>query len=521
MLIHSALGQLIEQTGPGQPIDPTLSIISKDNCPPPLIVRDTKVRENASRNCFNDRCLSCPFPNNFYEENKLDITYKVFAVLGMISFFLMMLLCIFFVVLPSQKQNHLSKLMLLPLALSVMCFEGAEFFTINQKQSQCVDSITPANSDNPYCATQAFFTLAGSFAIASYSSLLMTHLHLVSVWRIEFITTKIKLFHVIIFIGSLSAFIVPYYTHNIQAANICFISLDAAPAYFYFLFFIYIAFAAHLTTFLYMAHMTIKSNRHYSVSMVVSKRATIIEAQRRLTYLNAIFKMQWRALLGAVLMLIIYVLNWYFYVFGLRVLNESTLTSDWVITWIRCLKDNGSQTTCASVIKDDIPSYYYILTLLLFNRTAGIFIFIIFAAKKSVLLEVYNLISGKRPRDLQTLSFEAELTGNRSTKDSGGSLNAHRLNRLSYYMTNNNCKNNDDDVSNKSESATLAPSETSVSRLEINIEKEDKSEPVKTETSITFSHSSPTRRNSQPTVISMRNSIQLLSTPPGQSILKK
>lgn len=126
MLIHSVLAQ----------IDPT-SIISKDNCPPPLIVRDPNGRiDDNSQNCFNDCCLACPFPNNFYEKDRLDIIYRSFAILGIISFLLMILLCIFFIVLPSQKQNHLAKLMLLPLALSVMCFEGAEFFTINQKQSQ-------------------------------------------------------------------------------------------------------------------------------------------------------------------------------------------------------------------------------------------------------------------------------------------------------------------------------------------------------------------------------------------------
>jgi hypothetical protein len=126
MLIHSVLSQ----------IDSIFNIVSKDNCPPPLRVREPNDFKDDSQNCFNDCCLSCPFANNFYEENKLDITYRVFAILGIISFFLMILLCIFFVVLPSQKQNHLAKLILLPLALSVMCFEGAEFFTLNQKQSQ-------------------------------------------------------------------------------------------------------------------------------------------------------------------------------------------------------------------------------------------------------------------------------------------------------------------------------------------------------------------------------------------------
>ncbi|GES82804.1 hypothetical protein GLOIN_2v1861514 [Rhizophagus clarus] len=497
MLIHSVLAQS----------DYALNIISKDDCPPPLIVRDSNVHTYGFRDCLNDCCLACPFANNFYEENKLDITYKSFAIFGIISFFLMILLGIFFIVLPSQKQNHLSKLILLPLALSVMCFEGAEFFTLNQKQSQCADSITPANSNNnARCAVQAFFTLAGSCAIACYSSLLMTHLHLVSVWRNEFITKHIGYFHALIFGGSLAAFVVPYITHNIQATNICFISLDSAPAYFYFLFFIYIAFAAHLTTLIHMAHITIKSNRRYSLSSAMSKRTTIIEAQRQLNRLNAIFKMQWRALLGALLMLIIYVLNWHFYVFGLRVLTKSVLTNEWVVKWIQCLKDHKSQSICAHTIETFIPSYNYILTLLFFNRTAGILIFIIFAAKRTVLLEVYDLIRGKKPRDInQSLSFNE--TEFRSIR---GSINNPRM---SYRTNHFNYKNDMDNVSNMSECATLTPSE-SVSNVENNISNDRNELFRKSETSVTFSYTLQPGRNSIPS-ISARNSLA------GHSILKK
>lgn len=225
--------------------------------------------------------------------------------------------------------------------------------------------------------------------------------------------------------------------------------------------------------------------------------------------------MQWRALLGALLMLIIYVLNWNFYVFGLQLLTSSTLTSEWVTKWVLCLDDQGSQSICANLTKEYMPSYSYIITLLFFNRTAGILIFIIFAAKKSVLLEIYDLIRGKHPRDMNpNLSFlDTEVSGVHSIRDS---VSAHRLNRLSFYVNNNN-KNDDDNVSNTIESATLAPSErTSVSMMENNMNKNER----RSETSITFSHISPSRRYSVPMSTSLRDSIQMLSTLPEQSILR-
>ena len=127
-LTHSVLAQ--NETG-------YIPIISETDCPSPLIARKPDgLVNNDTQICLSDCCLSCPFANNFYEENKIESTFQSFAVLGVISFFLMIILGIFFVTLPSQKQNPLAKQMLLPLALSVAWFEGSEFFTLNQQQSQ-------------------------------------------------------------------------------------------------------------------------------------------------------------------------------------------------------------------------------------------------------------------------------------------------------------------------------------------------------------------------------------------------
>src|SRR5438105_1607911 len=103
----------------------------------------------------------------------------------------------------------------------------------------------------------------------------------------------------------------------------------------------------------------------------MSRRTSIIEAQRKLAHLKDIFKMQWRALLGALLMLIIYVLNWNYYVYEIQSLNSSLLTNTWVLEWVLCLKDQGDQNLCASKITDNIPRFNYIIVLLFFNRATG------------------------------------------------------------------------------------------------------------------------------------------------------
>ncbi|CAI2163492.1 13678_t:CDS:2 [Funneliformis geosporum] len=397
MLIHSAFTQDLDINHD----------ISKENCPSPLIIRD--VDKDDSQICFDDCCVACPFVNNFYEENKINKTFKSFAIVGIISFFLMIVLAIFFITLPSQKQNPLARQMLLPLAISVMYFEGSEFITIFQQKSQCVNHITPATQgNNVLCAIQAFFTLGGGYAISCWSALLMTHLHLMSVWRIEFIAKKIVYFHGFILMATMLAIIIPFAKKSIQSNNICFISPDASTTYFYFLSFIYIAFIAHFSTFIYMAHITIDSNRRYLPARDLSIRASFIEAQRKVTYVKTIFLMQWRALLGASLMLVIYVINWHYYIIEVK---PDSIIDSWLPTWLQCLSTHGDQTICAKLIENHVVPYIYTFSLLLFNRSAGILIFIIFAAKKSIMVEAYDVITRKvtsRSMDLTTSYIESE-----------------------------------------------------------------------------------------------------------------
>src|SRR5947208_2102051 len=84
--------------------------ISALECPPPLITKlDGLDDAHDNQVCFGKCCLACPFTNNFYEKNKIEKTFESFAIVGIVSFFLMILLGIFFVKLPSQRQNLLAK----------------------------------------------------------------------------------------------------------------------------------------------------------------------------------------------------------------------------------------------------------------------------------------------------------------------------------------------------------------------------------------------------------------------------
>ncbi|CAG8439663.1 11545_t:CDS:2 [Acaulospora morrowiae] len=382
-----------------------MSEITELNCPKPMIwYTDSNITTDMY--CINRCCLPCPYLDNFYPDGELDRTYKTFAVFGIVSFSIMLILAALFLVLPSQRNNQTTKQILLPLVLSVCCFEFAEFFTLQQQKSQCTNPVLRANiSDNHYCATQAFFTLGGAYAVASWAALLMLHLHLISVWRSEFITRNIFYFNVYIWGTSFLAAVIPMSIGKVEANNICFIQYDYASIYYYFLSFIYVAFLAHLITFSHMAKVTIKANWRLSNGSTTNKRVSIVEAQRTFNHVKTIFALQWRALFGAILMLAVYVVNWsYFDVF-----SSSTIDSTLFSQWFQCLLNGGSQTSC---VPQTIPSINWTIVLLFANRALGILIFLILAAKKIILVEVWNLLNGRIDLRSSSSSFLPRNHGN-------------------------------------------------------------------------------------------------------------
>ncbi|CAG8798266.1 20892_t:CDS:2, partial [Racocetra persica] len=109
-------------------------IPNNGSCYPPLIWYTGKIEDDMI--CDGSCCLSCPYMDNFYPENSIKEAFELFAGFGIVSFFAVLLLSMIFLVLPSQKKNPTVKQLLVPLALSVCYFEGSEFFTIQQENSQ-------------------------------------------------------------------------------------------------------------------------------------------------------------------------------------------------------------------------------------------------------------------------------------------------------------------------------------------------------------------------------------------------
>ncbi|CAG8512916.1 9966_t:CDS:2 [Paraglomus occultum] len=323
--------------------------------------------------------------NNFYGAGKIELLFTVLGCIGIVGFFLMIILVLIFIVLPSTKHNPVIKKILLPLAVSVLLFSAADFFSIDQRRTQCVDEVEPATiRNNKLCAAQAFFELAGAYAVALWASVLIINLHMLSVWRSDFVLRNIKYFHVPVWIMVFLAAFLPMMLNQVESGGFCFVSHKATPIFYYILSFIFPVCLLHLVTLAYMAKVSNRAN-----SRRKEARMSFSEAQVLFVHIKHVIKVQWRAFMGAAFMLVVYLTDFYF-TFSTRkfVITPNTV---WFQQWVECMEQTGDQDGCASYAI--VPSFVLQVIVLTLNRSVGVVIFIIFAGKKSVFKEMIRLIT--------------------------------------------------------------------------------------------------------------------------------
>ncbi|CAG8485694.1 1507_t:CDS:2 [Paraglomus occultum] len=308
-----------------------------------------------------------------------------FGILGILATVLMVFLIASYMYLPSLHDSVTTKKILIPFALSVIVFSATDFFTVHQERTQLTSDVVVTIR-----YSTALFALGGAYALAGWSSLLFVHLHLLSVWRSTFITNHIIGFHIIIWAISLLAMILPVVTNNVSSGNTCFITPEKGAIYYIPMSFIYIAFILHVFTFGYITNVVLKAGgdgdkRHKTRGLTSNDNLKVDNS------LKKVFRLQWRALVGVFLMLLIYVTAWVFYTFKNNVPN---LGDPWFEEWVQCL-ETGTQTSCSSISAPHFPSFFLLVILLFTNRCVGIFIFLLLAAKKAIFYEWAEMLSNK------------------------------------------------------------------------------------------------------------------------------
>ncbi|KAI9468987.1 MAG: hypothetical protein EXX96DRAFT_492321 [Benjaminiella poitrasii] len=312
--------------------------------------------------------------------NTLDSNYSILSLVLVISYF----------VLP-DKRRHPS-LLILNLSVGIFLFNMVVFFTIgNPKRLQCaVNGISSGEiGNNTLCAAQGAILIFGSFATCLWCAALILNLHVHTVWNSNFFTNKYILLNLICWGIPTVIMVVAIVLHAIkfEFANLCLVSMKYIfPLFFYPLAAIVCpSFLIHIATFFYIARIAVREGlesdmtQSLSTGTITDNRAMPGVSRK---HVIVAVKIQWRALLLAIVAIVTVLFYWLFYMTQMSRMTELQNNPTLTLGWIECMLTPGNtQNICADLISSHLPPFPLIVVAETLVSMIGIWLFIMFAKR--------------------------------------------------------------------------------------------------------------------------------------------
>lgn len=197
------------------------------------------------------------------------------------------------------------------------------FFSIGDpKKLQCAaNSISQADmGNNTLCAAQGAILIFGSFATCLWCAALILNLHVHTVWNSNFFTNRYLLLNLICWGIPTAMMSVALGLHAVkfEFANLCLVSMDYIfPIFFYPLAAIVCpSFLIHIATFFYIARIAVREGLESDMTQSLST-GTMSERPPGVSRKHVLVavKIQWRALLLAVIAIVTVLFYWVSYTY--------------------------------------------------------------------------------------------------------------------------------------------------------------------------------------------------------------
>lgn len=374
-------------------------LLDNVRCPIPLISSESTGLPEETSLCSNGCCLPCPIANNFYKENRINLIYNVLSGIRVISFICVLIIVISYVVLPNQRDHP--AITVLCFSISLLIFMGVTFFYIGDaKRIQCADLINQSTmKNNTLCGIQGIILIFSTFLLILWCFLLILHLHFQTVWRSNIIQQYHVISQMLVIVIAITFTILPAAMNKIsfEFGVVCLVSSEFEKELFWYPLAILVipGFLIHLWTFIHIGKSQFMMSMDYydddstCDSTWISEENENTKSSKLLTSVTGkeivrAIKVQWRALILALIFLITYMIYSTFVAaeFG-KILPKTLLGEKWFAEWLTCIFENGmngmsAQNKCSFIAKDHIPSIAYLTTAELSTATLGISIFFIF-----------------------------------------------------------------------------------------------------------------------------------------------
>ncbi|CAG8465013.1 2307_t:CDS:2 [Funneliformis mosseae] len=319
----------------------------RPKCFSPLIEDHVWVESNKSKTivenlCLNGCCLPCPQSYALYPEDKMEDGFLITQILRAISAVGSAVMLISYLVLPG-KRNHPSILILFA-SLSIFLYSSNVFFSIgNPKAVQCENEVIASTQTNkPFlCGFQGALLIFASHATTLWVGVIILNLHIHTVWNSNILSNRYYYIYAICWGIPLILTVVALASHSVsyQFATLCFIRVDMANNIFFYPMAIFVipSFFLHIATFVHIFKISQEEEVKNSDELMTHRRH-VLQAIR----------IQWRALLLAIILLTTVIFYWLFYFLELTTISRGATNREFLKDWLPCIQSGKGQTFCAN-----------------------------------------------------------------------------------------------------------------------------------------------------------------------------
>ncbi|KAF9573022.1 hypothetical protein BGW38_008468, partial [Lunasporangiospora selenospora] len=248
----TSINFILPTPAPGTPQNPGNRTLSQ--CPGPLIANTQNLDIST---CLGGCCIKCPAFEYFYEPNKISTILHAAYVTRQVSLGAAVFMVISYLLLPGKRsQPHISVLFL-TVSLSLWF---AAFDVMPGVNNACANEFEQSTGHNSkLCGIQGVLIIYFTQTCALWCSLLIYKLHLLAVWRADFIDRYYAWFTAFCWIFPL-AFAIPVAVMNLAeypgVGFSCLVSNEHLNTYLFYptAVYIYPAILAHLITVAKMIH---------------------------------------------------------------------------------------------------------------------------------------------------------------------------------------------------------------------------------------------------------------------------
>ncbi|KAI8979439.1 hypothetical protein BDF20DRAFT_835461 [Mycotypha africana] len=361
----------------------------------PLAAKGTNKTLDA-KYCRFGCCIPCPAQNLFYKKFWAQNGFLVTDIIRFISAILALFLTVSYLILP-DKRRHPS-LLILNFSIAVFIFSFVVFFALgNPKRLQCAANNISLGEigNNSLCAAQGALLIFGSFASVLWCAALIVNLHVHTVWGSNFFSNRYYLLYMICWgvPTVMMATAIGLHAIKFEFANLCLVSMEYIfPLFFYPLAaLICPSFIVHIATFFCIARMAVKEGLETEMTQSLSNhssRNAAIGAIAEKTpgvgrrHVVVAVKIQWRALLLAVVSITSVLFYWLFYMTQMSRMTELEHNPTLTLDWLECMLIPGNgQNKCHEVLSQHIPPFALIIVAEALVSSIGICVFIMFAKR--------------------------------------------------------------------------------------------------------------------------------------------